>query len=318
MDDEVGVDWVEWENKTSWVDEGEGVDGGNATVWGGRRVVEMVGMWVTPGLVWVGVGGNLLCVWVWCASPLRTLSSSVYLVWLAGSDTVFLASVAGAWGGALGRPGWCPALTYATHASAGLSVWLVVAFTVERYVAVCRPLLRAAVCTVRRARAATATLAATALLLYSYLLVAAAPRHASPRPVCGVRPQYMGVAKAMDQVDLALTLVLPVLTVATLNLRIARCVWHVDRMRHALAPPPTRTSMGSAGGSGSGAGRGGTQAKVTKMLLVTSSVFILLNLPSYLVRAYIFFWVSCSTSSLLHTSSSLCFILLLINTCHHL
>ncbi|KAK4300623.1 hypothetical protein Pmani_027178, partial [Petrolisthes manimaculis] len=292
MDDEVDGGWVEWEkNITSWVDEGEevGVGVGNATqVWGGRRVVEMVGMWVTPGLVWVGVGGNLLCVWVWCASPLRTLSSSVYLVWLAGSDTIFLASVAGAWGGALGLPGWCPALTYATHASAGLSVWLVVAFTVERYVAVCRPLLRAAVCTVRRARAATATLAVAALLLYSYLLVAAAPRSASPRPVCGVRPQYMSVAKAMDQIDLALTLVLPVLTVATLNLRIARCVWHVDRMRHALAPPPTRTSMGNTGGSGSG--RGNTQAKVTKMLLVTSSVFILLNLPSYLVRAYIFLW----------------------------
>ncbi|MPC76069.1 FMRFamide receptor [Portunus trituberculatus] len=272
----------------------------------GLRAVDVVQAWVTPALVTVGVTGNVASVLVLSSPKLRALSSSCYLSALAASDTGFLAALLLSWltlvGHDLyGRPGWCQGIVYATYVTTFLSVWLVVAFTVERFVAVCYPLLRHAVCTVRRARMVVLCLVVTALALYSYLLVVAAPvphEGAAGGVRCQVRPAYLGVAGAMNHLDTVLALLLPVLTIVTLNVQIARCVWRVERLRSsmtqqgcgdgpdaALGPEPRARQ-----GQGPGPRRG--QHKVTKMLLVISTVFISLNLPSYCMRAYVFFWVS--------------------------
>ncbi|XP_045105750.1 growth hormone secretagogue receptor type 1-like [Portunus trituberculatus] len=270
----------------------------------GLRAVDVVQAWVTPALVTVGVTGNVASVLVLSSPKLRALSSSCYLSALAASDTGFLAALLLSWltlvGHDLyGRPGWCQGIVYATYVTTFLSVWLVVAFTVERFVAVCYPLLRHAVCTVRRARMVVLCLVVTALALYSYLLVVAAPvphEGAAGGVRCQVRPAYLGVAGAMNHLDTVLALLLPVLTIVTLNVQIARCVWRVERLRSsmtqqgcgdgpdaALGPEPRARQ-----GQGPGPRRG--QHKVTKMLLVISTVFISLNLPSYCMRAYVFFW----------------------------
>lgn len=290
------------------------------------HAIDRIQFWVTPALVVFGCLGNVVSVWVFHSTKLRTLSSSCYLAALAASDTAFLLTLFLVWLSMVGydllnQPGWCQAINYAIYVSTFLSVWLVVAFTVERFIAVCYPLLRAAVCTVRRARLVILVLTAAALLLYSYLLVAAAPgvHPVARRTICKLRDEYVALATAMNYVDTVLTLLLPVATVVTLNVRIARCVWHVERLRHSMtlahaphAPAASLCPGGreaaahdgcKAGGAGSGVvvvagGRGSqparvrSQNKVTKMLLIISTVFILLNLPSYVMRAYIFFWVS--------------------------
>jgi hypothetical protein len=50
------------------------------------------------------------------------------------------------------RQGWCQAVVYMSTASTFLSVWLTVAFTVERFIAVHYPLQRPHICTVARAK----------------------------------------------------------------------------------------------------------------------------------------------------------------------
>lgn len=276
------------------------------------RTVDVVQAWVTPALVAVGVAGNVASVLVLSSPKLRALSSSCYLSALAVSDTGFLAALLLSWLSLVGhdlygRPGWCQGIVYVTYVTTFLSVWLVVAFTVERFVAVCYPLLRTAVCTVRRARLVVLCLVITALALYSYLLVVAAPMphpSAAGRALCQVRPAYLGVAGAMNHLDTVVALLLPVLTIVTLNVQIARCVWRVERLRSSMtqhAPAPTCPDGQAAGsgpeprprpGPGQGPGPRRGQHKVTKMLLVISTVFISLNLPSYCMRAYVFFWVS--------------------------
>ncbi|XP_071517323.1 LOW QUALITY PROTEIN: FMRFamide receptor-like [Panulirus ornatus] len=325
-------DNTSWDNR-SW--EGGGWDNRSVEWTSELYAIDHIQFWVTPVLVMFGCVGNVVSVWVFHSTKLRTLSSSCYLAALAASDTGFLVTLLLVWLSMIGhdllnQPGWCQAINYAIYVTTFLSVWLVVAFTVERFIAVCYPLLRATVCTVRRARLVILLLTAVALLLYSYLLVAAAPGHhpGAGRTMCKVRPQYMRLATTMNHIDTLLTLVLPVLTVVTLNVRIARCVWHVERLRHSMTLAHCNASassdvnrgwagsMGSqeGGSSGSGVvvvagGRGSqtprvrSQNKVTKMLLIISTVFILLNLPSYGMRAYIFFWCGekCDASGLFYT-----------------
>ncbi|XP_076040555.1 G-protein coupled receptor [Oratosquilla oratoria] len=318
-----------------------------------RGIMDSIQMWVTPLLVIFGAVGNLVSIWVFHATKLRTLSSSCYLAALAASDTGYLMTLFLVWLSLVGedvynREGWCQAITYFTSASTFLSVWLVVAFTVERFIAVCYPLLRTSICTVRRARTVIAILTIVALLLYSYTLLAAGLEwdKDSKRPMCTARREYLHVSSAMNHVDTLLTLVLPVITIVVLNVRIARCVWHVEKLRHSMtaacatgpSPPQTLTATdsggttprttsvwgtpvsrahdvgagplnnsggcggvggGSAGGGGCGGGSGSSaramgtrlrsQNKVTKMLLIISTVFILLNLPSFVMRPYIYF-----------------------------
>nr|XP_053646672.1 thyrotropin-releasing hormone receptor-like [Cherax quadricarinatus] len=317
-------------NMTPWSGDNSSWDNGlinGSTTEAHMYIIDHIQQWLTPVLVVFGCVGNITSVWVFHSSKLRSLSSSCYLAALAASDTVFLLTLLLVWLSMVGydllnQPGWCQAIIYASYVATFLSVWLVVAFTVERFIAVCYPLLRAAVCTVRRARLVILALTIVALLLYSYLVVAAAPgmHPTAGRTMCKVRPQYVQVATTMNHIDTVLTLVLPVLLIVTLNVRIARCVWHVERLRHSmtLAHSHTASNDGCGRWAGSeegtsvlsvGSGRGGpvprvrSQNKVTKMLLIISTVFILLNMPSYVMRAYILFWCGeqCDESVVFYT-----------------
>lgn len=149
-------------------------------------VLYAIQLWFTPVLVTLGSLGNCLCVIVFFSTKLKKLSSSYYLSALAISDTCALVSVAATWFDLVDIPffnteGFCQLFVYMKCVCSFLSVWFVVAFTVERFVAVSYPL----------------------------------QHRGSTRP-------------------------------------------------------------------------GGTQSKVTEMLLIVSTVFIALNLPSYFIRLYIF------------------------------
>lgn len=240
-----------------------------------------------PLLVAFGAAGNALSLMVFRTPAFRAHSSSWYLAALAASDTLFLLNLLAVWAATprvgvdvFHRAGGCQAVTFLSHVAAFVSVWLVVAFTVERFVAVCYPLLRSAVCTVRRAKAVVGGLVALALCLYAYLLAAAGvERSGSGAARCTLREGYAALASAMNAVDTALTLVVPVVAVVTLNARIARCVYAVDRFQRRFAPPAAAAQ------------RRKSHHGVTKMLLVISTVFILLNLPSYTLRVYVYFVV---------------------------
>lgn len=110
----------------------------------------------TPVLVPFGVIGNILSVVVLLKTEIRKLSSSYYLAALGISDTCFLLIAFVSWLNFVkiniyNRNHFCQFFTYVSGLCCFLSVWLIVAFTVERYIVVLHPLKRPMICTRKRA-----------------------------------------------------------------------------------------------------------------------------------------------------------------------
>lgn len=108
-----------------------------------------------PTLVIFGAIGNCLTIRVFLSKEWRKAPSSVYLTALAITNTLYLIYLCLNWMELMGymridRPGLCHFALYLSMLLANLSVWFVVAFTVERFAAVCHPLRSKSICTVAR------------------------------------------------------------------------------------------------------------------------------------------------------------------------
>jgi len=123
--------------------------------------------------------GNCLSVIVFCINANhRGLSSSYYLSALAISDTGFLINLFALWldgmgVGVLSTQFGCTFIMFSGQVTCFVSVWLTVAFTIERFFAVCAPLSRPRVCTVSKAKKVICGLTGFALIAFSYVLVIA-------------------------------------------------------------------------------------------------------------------------------------------------
>jgi hypothetical protein len=151
----------------------------------------------TPALVVFGSAGNILSVVVFFKTKLRKLSSSYYLAALGISDTCFLIGTFMSWLNLINiniyaRNYFCQFFTYISGLCSFLSVWFVVAFTVERFIAVLYPLKRQTICTVKRACTILCALCIVGCLINIPCLIYAAPQYSSyiDNFVCDVREEY--------------------------------------------------------------------------------------------------------------------------------
>ncbi|CAN7994637.1 unnamed protein product, partial [Ixodes pacificus] len=128
-------------------------------------------------------------------------------------------------------------------------------------------------------------------------------------------------------IDTMLTLIVPFLLLTVMNFMIARSIYlfyarHRQQRAFCREGHPMRVFMdppqAKQNGSGSilHASQGGsnvvapaTQISVTRMLLLVSTVFILLNLPSYVLRIYVFLLSFGDAESLEAASGSLAYVL---------
>ncbi|ELT90908.1 hypothetical protein CAPTEDRAFT_26880, partial [Capitella teleta] len=226
-----------------------------------------------PIMVVVGLLGNLISFLVFVATYMRRLSSSVYLAALSMVDMVFLMCVLLSWGVNIGistyqKDGWCQMFTYFTYVSSFLSVWYVVSFTVERYIAVHFPLRRFEFCTTNRAKIVVLSLACLAAVIYSFGTWTSGVNSYFEMPVCGPLPQFSYLVNMVHNVDTLITLVLPFLAILFMNVRIALKVMQFYSTRRSVTEQ--------------------NQVRVTKMLLIVSSIFLVLNLPRHSERVYLF------------------------------
>lgn len=148
-----------------------------------------------PFITLAGTIGNVLSVLVFVRTKLKKLSSSYYLAVLSISDTGYLLCNLAQWVNTLNiniynRDGFCQLFTFLSSMCTALSAWLVVAFTVERFIAVRYPLKRQTMCTVRRAKSVLVVLVCMSIIHCSPLIVISEAVHDKQfnAMTCDIRP----------------------------------------------------------------------------------------------------------------------------------
>ena len=115
----------------------------------------------TPFIIAIGLTGNIISLKVFTSTRLRKLSASLYLIALSASDTIVLLTYVLFDWLMKGLPRWpmghqidivningvCHGFLFISYAFRFISVYLIIIFTIERYIAVCRPLQRRIICT---------------------------------------------------------------------------------------------------------------------------------------------------------------------------
>lgn len=195
-----------------------------------------------------GMLGNLLSVAVFSSSPMRRISSTVYLLALAVSDVLYLASVfltktlpflrcwdlVGAYMDLVNHSDTaCVLLQYFSDLFSDTSVCLIFAFTVERSLAVHLPTRLRELCTVSRSRRAC-------LVIFLGVAVAIAPHHVlfiglyRGQGVCVVLEDYENLFTAAYAVESLLLRILPIAAVGLMNVLITARLRKIARHRNVL------------------------------------------------------------------------------------
>lgn len=260
------------------------------------KLITFLDQYLTVAIIVIGLVGNAVSFSVFVFTYLNRLSSSVYLAALACADGGFLFCLLVSWSSNIGiqlynTPGWCQLFTFLTYVYSYLSVWFVVCFSVERYIAVCLPLRRHDMCTPRRAKIVVVTLSFVSALLYNFALWTSTVQDLNfGRPYCSPLMKYYQLIIYANNIDTILTLVAPSCIIFVTNVRIVYVIVKLQRQRRISEHNETRDSFTH---SESHVPRFHTrrssqssQMKVTKLLIVVSSIFLLLNLPSHFIRLY--------------------------------
>jgi hypothetical protein len=186
-------------------------------------------LYYIPFIILLGLVGNLLSCVVFVKTHLKLRSSSYYLAALAIADFGFLTSLLLVWlNNMLGwrvfnKDGWCETLVYVSAVCSSLSVWLIVAFTIERFIAVQYPLHRPHMCTVARAKMIILVLAVLALASHSYSFVTAGVvKSQDGDEVCELRVEYLEMMQIINIIDSIASLIAPLVLIIVMNTMIMR------------------------------------------------------------------------------------------------
>lgn len=251
------------------------------------KVVMFLDKYYLPALVVLGTLGNMLSFAVFLSAYLRQLSLSVYLSALAFSDSVFLFSLGMGWMPLFHQPGWCQLTIYLSYVSSFLSSWFVVSFTVERYIAICYPLRRPEMCTTSRAKLVVGSLTIFGVLAYACSTWTTGTQEVNNSTVCMPLEQFYNIHLITTYVDLVISLIIPFTAILFLNIKIAYTLRTFSKRNEKTRDCArvgtwnrTQLQMNHLGNR--------AQVNVTKLLLIISTVFLVINLPSYVMRLRMF------------------------------
>lgn len=145
---------------------------------GEYRVSKWIGTYVPPILLIIGTFGNILSFLILRKSMMR-VSTYFYLAVLALADLLVLyIGLLRLWTGEItgvdirNSNNWiCKITIFLSYTASDFSVWLIVAVTVERYIAVCHPLKASILCSVQRARVVTVSMLVLLIMINSHFLL---------------------------------------------------------------------------------------------------------------------------------------------------
>ncbi|XP_064118820.1 uncharacterized protein LOC135223856 [Macrobrachium nipponense] len=191
-----------------------------------------------------GIIGNSISMAVFLGTRLKNHSSYYYLAFMGASDTLFLSflcvqcllnSQGLQWLRIefLSSSAGCKMINYVMSTCTNISVWLTVAYTSERCIAVQYPLLRAQLCTVGRAKLVTAFVTVSNVIanLYVFPTVGRPPGFDN----CGYFEEYLQLIRVVSVVDALVMMALPFVLIVCMNSMIVWKLWKLSDVFHGSA-----------------------------------------------------------------------------------
>lgn len=246
-------------------------------------------LYYRPLLIVAGVIGNLLAWLVFTQSKLRKFSCSPYLAAIAFTDNLFLLVLFVVWMGGLGYDiynsgGWCQAITYASYACTFLPVWFCVAMAVDRTLFVVCVDSRYRYCTTLRSKLVIAGLTVVAIVVYlNVSLLSGVVKTYRSTHVCVPLPRFSSQVVLLDKMDALVNVLLPYLTLILLCLLLCRYLICCYKNKPEIAFRPIRPGHRRPNSWDK------TELLFTKTLLFMLGLYLVLNLPSYLLRLCVMF-----------------------------
>ncbi|KAF7273446.1 hypothetical protein GWI33_013848 [Rhynchophorus ferrugineus] len=267
-----------------------------------------------PIVIVVGLIGNALSCFVLLTTHLKMRSSSYYLAALSVSDFVFLLTLlAPYWSyndiiNIFNQEGFCQFFIYLGAVTSFISVWLIVAFTTERFIAVRYPLRRQYMCTVSRAQMIIAGITVAGLVSQVPMLwMAKVLIDNDDKPLCEMEPTINWLlANFLNWLDTILTFVIPLTSLLIMNSMIGKILFNSRRLaatdderikfHHASSQSSDSTRLSDFDSTASRkhvkfedypircnrhprSSQNQSQQNINTMLFIISSVFIILNFP---------------------------------------
>lgn len=192
-------------------------------------LLNLLNDYYTPFIISVGLLGNILACVVFLTTHLKLRSSSYYLAALAVADFGFLMMLLLVYLSnsnivdVYNQQGWCQIIVYISSVCGSLSVWLIVAFTVERFIAVQYPLQRPQICTVSRAKIIISAIVLVALVSQSYTFVTAGVvKRPGNFEQCEMIEEHFQTMQTINIIDTVVALIGPLILIVVMNTMIAR------------------------------------------------------------------------------------------------
>lgn len=260
------------------------------------RIVQLgqnIYAFLIPFVIVIGLVGNCLSLRVFTSKMMWKISASFYLAALALCDMGVLSTYVlfdwlnkglPQWPGhyrfpLVAKDGICETFLFLTYTFRFLSVWIIVVFTVERYIGVCKPLRRREMCTKTFAHRAIASLVCLAFAISLYKPLLSRVNKTSYEHICAWKKEHENLNFVLDTIYALLITVVPFIIMVVLNILIVRKLLHTRR-RHKRAKFLGDESV--------------VKLEFTFILLAVSTCFMILNLP------YIIVWCMRFQSELSH------------------
>lgn len=273
------------------------------------RFLKYLLLYVPPVLIAVGTFGNVLSFVVLRRQPMAKVSSFMYLATLAIADTfVLYVGLLRVWLDELigvdipDTSQWlCKSSVLVGYMVSDLSVWLIIAVTVERFIVVCHPLRASRMCNTKRARFVIGFLTLTLISINLHFIwtvdVVEQPMDGRNVANCEAAAMYTHlVDEVWPWVDAFIYSLFPSIIIIVLNILIIVEVAKARSSRQGMQNMTThhykQQMRRSAGGLNSESRRRcgpGESTKITIMLLSVSFTFLLTTLPmnaSLIVTAF--------------------------------
>lgn len=268
------------------------------------RIKDILQTYIVPLIIVTGFIGNTICFVVFVASPLKRISTSVYLAALAFSDTGFLFCLGIGWLESLGirffhKEGICQITVYASFVFSFTSIWFVNAFTLEMYIAIFHPQKSPRLCVPKNARRIVGVLSVIAALMYIYAFVIAkvVTFPGTGTNVCLIMPEDAQMAMVLSVTDTVLTLIVPFTMILFMVMRL---LVHISKFYKTESESGANSTISDTNiehsetpmtdnANALARQANDAQAKLTRMLVVTVVVFLVLNMPSHAIKVQFLF-----------------------------